>query len=196
MPWGRERRGSSRPPSRPTTTCSTTRRSPSRRTGATAAGSWTRCSRWPRGSSRRGSSRRPPTRRARPVTSGSSARRRRSSGGLAARGGRRASRRPVARLEVAVAAALAQEALELAGDRVAAGDVARIEVGPVVVRGLFETLDERLHVGVALYREVHLALVFAGAPLELGRIDRDSDQTLELADQRQRSLRIRRGGDV
>ena len=103
--------------------------------------------RWrsPTGSSRRGSSRR---RRSRPCSMCDyrivcPAARRASHGvgvAFSPRAGRRRS----------VVAALAQEALELAGDHVARGE--RVGGSSLLVGGgLLEPLDERLHVGVALH---------------------------------------------
>ena len=63
-------------------------------------------------------------------------------------------------------------------------------------RGLLEALDEGLHVGVALRPRGHLALVVAGGRLELAGVDGHADERLELAHERERGLRVRRGGDV
>ena len=96
---------------------------------------------------------------------------------------------------VALRPALAQEALELAAILSPEDVSARRERRLVVGRRL-QALDERLDVGIALHGEVDLALVVAGSLLELGGVHRDADQALQLADQRQRRLRVRGGGDV
>ena len=66
----------------------------------------------------------------------------------------------------------------------------------LLLGGLLEALDEGLHVGVALDGERDLALVVGGGGLELARVDRDADEALELAHQRERGLRVGGGGDV
>src|SRR5512132_3715747 len=86
--------------------------------------------------------------------------------------------------------ALAQEALELARDAVAAGEVLRAHARLLLLGGLLEALDEGLHVGVALDGQRDLALVVGGGGLELARVDRDADQALELSHQRKRGLRV------
>ena len=149
-----------------------------------------RRSRSPRGSSRRASSRRRRSRRARSATTGSSARR---PSARAAQIG--AGPEPRGRGPGLVVAALAQEALQIAGDRLAGGERPGLLVGLLAGR-LLEALDERLHVGVALHREADLALVVGGRRLELGGVDRDADEPLELAHERERRLGVRGRGDV
>ena len=61
---------------------------------------------------------------------------------------------------------------------------------------LFEPFHKGLDVGVALDRQVDLALVVGARRLELGGVDSDADQPFELAHERQGGLRVRRGGDV
>ena len=139
----RASRGSSRPPSRPTTTCSTTRRC---RSSAPSRGPRLDHRHRPRGR------RRDPVpglradaelrRRARCATTGSPARR--PSANAAG-----ASRAPA--LRPGLLAALAQEALELAGEHVAGRERPWVGAG-LLVGGLLEPLDEGLHVGVELDR--------------------------------------------
>jgi len=94
-----------------------------------------------------------------------------------------------------VVAALAQEALEIAGDRVARRKWSGL-VAQLVGRRLFEALDERLDIGVALHGEVDLAVVVGGGRFEVARVDRDLHQALQLADQGERRLWVGGGGDV
>src|SRR3954451_2499608 len=68
-------------------------------------------------------------------------------------------------------AALAQEALELAGQDGAGGQPARVRAGVLPVGVALQPLDERLHVGVELDGARDLPLVVAGRVLELGRVD-------------------------
>ena len=95
-----------------------------------------------------------------------------------------------------VRAALAQEALELARQQVARRELGRVRRGLLLVGGALEPLDEGLHVRVHLDRAGDLALVVDRAGLELGGVDGDADQRLELAQQRERALRVRHDRDV
>src|ERR1019366_4732277 len=99
------------------------------------------------------------------------------------------------RLGVAGVAALAQEALELAGDAVPRRDVL-VGVAALVLGELLEALDERLDVRIALHREPDLALVVDRTRPPFAYVDRNPDQALELAHERQRGLGVRRGRDV
>src|SRR4051812_19533801 len=90
------------------------------------------------------------------------------------------------------AAALAQEALELAREDVAARQLLRIGVALLLVGRPLEPLDEGLDVGVEVDGAGDLAVVVARRLLEVGRVDRDADQRLEPAQDRQRVLRVRR----
>ena len=94
----------------------------------------------------------------------------------------------------AVLAPLAQEPLQVAGDRLARRQ-RDLFVGIAGGR-LLEPLDERLHVGIALHGDVDLALVVGGRGLEFGGVDRHPDEPLELAHQRERRLRVRGRRDV
>ena len=78
------------------------------------------------------------------------------------------------------APALAQEALELAGEHVAGGEVVGVRLLLLLGGGALEALDERLHVGVGLDGAVDLALVLAGGRLELGGVDGDADDPSSL----------------
>src|SRR3954449_263486 len=100
------------------------------------------------------------------------------------------------RLVRPAAAALAQEALELARDDVARREALRIRRLLLLGRGALEPLDERLHVRVGLDGAIDLALVLARGLLELARVHSDADDALELAHQRERTLRVGRDGDV
>src|SRR3954454_12724786 len=171
------RRGTSRPPAAPTTTCSTMSACVSTRARPAASGSPTPSSRWRRGSAPRASSRRRPTAPARAATTASPA------------------PPPSAELgsPLRVGAALAQELLEVARECVARGELLGVELLfgllLLLVRGL-EPLDEGLDVRVGLHGRVHLALVVAGGLLERRGVDGDADERLELAHERERGLRV------
>src|SRR5437588_10553894 len=82
-----------------------------------------------------------------------------------------------------VAAPLPEEPLQVTRDRVARG---KRPLGVLLAAGrLLEALDERLHLGVALDGDVDLALVVGGRRLELGGIDGNADEALELAHERE-----------
>src|SRR5947209_8030631 len=103
--------------------------------------------------------------------------------------------RPAAWSGRIVPAALAQETLEVASDGLTGGQWTGLVV--VILAGrLLEPLHERLHIRVALDREVDLALVVGCCGLELAGVDRDTNQPLELAHERERRLRVRRRRDV
>jgi DNA-binding Lrp family transcriptional regulator len=106
---------------------------------------------------------------------------RRGPGGLlrAARA-RRVRGRPGLAGSAGLRAALAQEALELARDGVATGEVLRAHLRLLLLGRLLKALDEGLHVGVALHGERDLALVVDGRGLELARVDRDADEASSL----------------
>ena len=146
-------------------------------------------SRSARGSSRRVSSRRRRSRPARSATTGWSAPRRSAeqrAGLLEPAGPRRTARRRRAGAGTAGAPGRSSR------PRAAARRLVRL----LGSRRLLEPLDERLHVGIALHGRVDLALVVGRGVFELGGVDRDPDQALELADQRERGLRVGCGGDV
>ena len=99
------------------------------------------------------------------------------------------------RIRRTLVALLAQEALELLGDRVAAGDVLLREAGDLVLL-LLEPLDHLLDLGVGGDGLGDLLLEGGGGLLELGGLDGDPDHALEPAQQRQAGLRVRDGGGV
>ena len=92
----------------------------------------------------------------------------------------------------ALRASLAQEALEVARDRVGRGQallrrrVLRLDL----VHGRLEALDERLHLRVARDRRAHLALVVLGGGLQLPGVDDHAGGSLERPHQRQRDLGV------
>ena len=89
-----------------------------------------------------------------------------------------------------------QEALELARQQVARRELGGVGRGLLLVGGALEPLDEGLHVRVHLDGARDLALVVDGGRLELGGVDVHADQRLELAQQRERALRVRHDRDV
>src|SRR5688500_18357449 len=88
-------------------------------------------------------------------------------------------------LRLRIRAALLQIALEVACDRVRRGEAVG-QVALHVVHPLLELLDERLHVGIARDGIVDLSLVLGGSLLERRGVDRQADEPLEAADQRER----------
>ena len=105
-------------------------------------------------------------------------------------------RLPGRRALIALLAALAEEALELARQHVAGRERARVGAARLLVGGALEALDEGLDVRVELDRAGDLrSYSFAGV-LEVGRVDGHADQRLQPAQQRQRALRVRRDRDV
>ena len=66
----------------------------------------------------------------------------------------------------------------------------------LLVGGALQPLDEGLDVGVHLDRARDLALVVDRGRLELAGVDVHADQRLELAQQRERALRVRHDRDV
>ena len=98
-----------------------------------------------------------------------------------------ADRRSRFRRHRPLAAALPQEPLKVEGDRVARGQRPLLLVQFAVGRQL-EPLDERPDVRIVLDGVIDLALVVRRGALEPRGRDRDADQSLELADQRQRDL--------
>ena len=150
------------------------------------------CSRSPTGSSARASSRPRRARRARCATTGSPARRRRSRRDGALTWPRVPAPALQARGRV-VRAALAQEALELAGEHVARGQLGRVGARLLLVGGALEPLDERLHVRVHLDGARDLALVVGGGRLELGARRRSRRRALSsLRSSASARLRVRR----
>ena len=69
-------------------------------------------------------------------------------------------------------------------------------LGLDLVHRALEPLDERLDLGVARHRGADLALVVLGGALQLAGVDGHAGDALERADERQRHLRVGRGGDV
>src|ERR1019366_2202563 len=86
-------------------------------------------------------------------------------------------------------AALAKETLQVTGDRLArrqgAGLVVHFDAG-----GLLQPLYERLHVWIALHRDVDLAVVVRSGVFKFRGVDRHADKPFQLADQSERSLGI------
>src|SRR5829696_2158178 len=86
--------------------------------------------------------------------------------------------------------ALAQEALELAGQDVARGQVLGPQRRLLLLGGRLQALDEGLHVRVALDGQRDLALVVPGRGLQLAGVDRHAYEALELAHQREGCLGV------
>src|SRR5665809_153736 len=89
---------------------------------------------------------------------------------------------------------LAQEALEVACDRLARGNV----VGELDRVGLLllEPVDELLDLGVGGDRPVDLLVEALRGLLQLGGLDRDSRQALRPAQEGERGLRVGDRGDI
>ena len=97
---------------------------------------------------------------------------------------------------LALVAALAQEALELAREHVAGRERARVGAAGLLVRGALQALHEGLHVGVELDGAGHLRLVLGRRVLEVRGVHGHADEGFEAPEQRERALRVRRDRDV